>query len=478
MPRYFTFSQCLDRLMQQHHITVSALAAITGSRTEIRKALMNALTAAKRAELYRRLCDKGVFSAEECRQLGCALETSRIGMEQYASRQAIERLLTGRQDGAQPCVLEDGELLRDRVASLMAADEVNILCFNCIFPSVVAALLPLFDDPQRKVRMLHYVQPDCRGFNAAELILCMSPILFDRRYSPFALPLWEQSGLLSPLGGNLLLFQSRTRQGIRELFFVVDAKTYELAPASAARLYPFVEHILDQLCPKPKPLKAYGQQAMDYSSLMMSCLSRELNRSTYSCGADMYFFQTPPNIALAAFRDKAAFTPKMAAMLEKRLFPIYEQRFQNLYTKKKPSYSVMSWDGCRQFLYTGMASDHFMGFRAFTPAERAVTFSTMLKAAEQNPAYSPILLRENGFSGPFHVMLYDKLGVVLGQPDTDYGPSSGYDYIFLNYPDFTGQCEDYFLNVLLKERCRSREESLRLLHAMLEDYVRASGLTV
>lgn len=75
-------------------------------------------------------------------------------------------------------------------------------------------------------------------------------------------------------------------------------------------------------------------------------------------------------------------------------------------------------------------------------------------------------------------MLYDKLGVVLGQPDTDYGPSSGYDYIFLNYPDFTGQCEDYFLNVLLKERCRSREESLRLLHAMLEDYVRASGLTV
>ena len=38
--------------------------------------------------------------------------------------------------------------------------------------------------------------------------------------------------------------------------------------------------------------------------------------------------------------------------------------------------------------------------------------------------------------------------------------------MFLSYPEFTSQYTDYFKTTVLKERCYSREESLRLLHEL------------
>lgn len=168
-------------------------------------------------------------------------------------------------------------------------------------------------------------------------------------------------------------------------------------------------------------------------------------------------------IALASFQDKSLFPPEVASSLLKQLISLHERRFQNLYTKKKPAITALSPDGCRRFLESGKSRDHFTGIRSFLPKERMLTFSTMLKYADINRNFSPIVLKDQGFLGKYLTVGYDRLGVALTEYDTGYDSDAGYDYVFLSYPEFTSQYTDYYKTTVLKERCYSREESLRLL---------------
>ena len=259
-------------------------------------------------------------------------------------------------------------------------------------------------------------------------------------------------------------FGKRTEE---QLYVVSDARSaYELPNADSVGFFAFYSRIIAELPFRPTPLKMFEQTPADYSSLLMSCLSRELNRSTFVYGTDISFMQVPTDIAIAAFEDKALFPSEIASSMIKQLPPLHERRFQNLYTKKKPCIMTLSLEGCRRFLESGKSRDHFAGIRPFRPKERLLTFAIMLKYADTNRYYSPVVLKEHGFLGKYLTVGYDRLGVALTEYDTNYDLLAGYNYVFLSYPEFTSQYTDYFKTTVLKERCYSREESLRLLHEL------------
>ena len=228
MPHYKNFAQCVGQLLKEHQLTASALGAQIGARSDLRRALHNSLSSARRASLCERICLSGRFSDEECKELRESLEVSNIGMERYASRRSIDRLLSSAQpdEPLETCRISGGPMIQRRLAPLIDADEINILCVNCIYPSVVHALQPLFADKGRKIRMHHYIQPDVGGLNAAEFVACMSPILFDTRYSPYQLASWTETGQYPSVNGNLLLLSSRFGSQTEELFFIVRDGRY------------------------------------------------------------------------------------------------------------------------------------------------------------------------------------------------------------------------------------------------------------
>ena len=102
----------------------------------------------------------------------------------------------------------------------------------------------------------------------------------------------------------------------------------------------------------------------------------------------------------------------------------------------------------------------------------------MLKYADENRNFSPIVLKDEKFYSRYLTVGYDRLGVGITEYDTDYDLSAGYDYVFLSYPEFTSQYTDYFKTTVLKERCHSREESMRLLHEMYNAYVQKLSQTL
>ncbi len=468
-----TFGQCLKSLMEAHRLSVSTLVQKSGgTRAELRHALADELSSAKRNALAKKLCACGIFSQEERQSLKQALQVSEVGRERYAVFDAVERLLmngTAEEDAS--VRLADGSWLQARLAELMAFEKIEILCINCNIPGVVKALEPFFADEDRDVRMRHYVQMDYCG-SAAEMILCVSPILFDPRYMPFAIqPTAPTTASDYAFGGNYLSVKAVSPHKTDELFFVIrpgEGSAYELANAKRSAIQCFLERILRDV--PTTAFKEMQQRKMDYVSLAVSCMSRELNRKLYLFGKSVCFQQTPVDIALSAFLDKGVFPAETAQKLVKQIMPIHRRRFENLLYQKKPTISIMSIEGCEHFLQTGMSSDHFVGFRAFTPQERLRIFEIMLDAAQADSGYMPLLLKQADPKCRYFVLCYDKLSIVLLKVDTNYDLDGHFDYVLLNFPELTKQYEDAFQNRIIKEGCHSREESLRILRTMMEEY--------
>lgn len=480
MAHYRNFAQCIEQLLKEHKLTIGVLGAQIGARSDLRRALTNDLSSARRASLCEKICMSGPFSAEECEELRESLEVSRVGLERYASRRSIDRLMSIQTDEPpEPCCISGGPLIQRRLTPLLDADEINILCINCIYSSIIFALQPFFVDKGRSVRMYHYIQPDIVGLNAAEFVACISPILFDTRYSPYLLASWCDTGEYPSINGNLLVINARFGKRTEEQLYVVsDSRSaHELPNADAVGIFAFFSRIIADLPFRPTPLKMFEQASTDYASLVMSYLSRELNRSVFVYGTDISFVQVPTDIAVKAFQDKAMFPPDVMASFLKRLIPLHERRFQNLYTKKKPSVMTFTLEGCQRFMESGKSRDHFAGIRPFLPMERLHILSTMLKYADENRNFSPIVLKDEKFYSRYLTVGYDRLGVGITEYDTDYDLSAGYDYVFLSYPEFTSQYTDYFKTAVLKERCHSREESMRLLHEMYNAYVQKLSQT-
>jgi len=113
---------------------------------------------------------------------------------------------------------------------------------------------------------------------------------------------------------------------------------------------------------------------------------------------NLCFQQIPTDIALAAFRDKGLSSDEETMQTISRTLSIHEQRYQNQYKKKKPTYRIMTISGCERFLATGETTDHFIGFRPFTPRERQKIFKNMLKAAHENNYFIPLLLIDADYS--------------------------------------------------------------------------------
>ena len=128
--------------------------------------------------------------------------------------------------------------------------------------------------------------------------------------------------------------------------------------------------------------------------------------------------------------------------------------------------------GCERFLKTGLCSDHFFGFRPFTVAERKQIFGKMLSAAESNPHFIPLLMKDHRFECRHNLVCYDKLGISIDLTNTDYDMQKGYRSVFLTYPEFTQQYMDYYLSTLVREKCHTQQESLQLLKSMYENFLK------
>lgn len=478
MSQALTFSQCLSKLMEKHQLTPNNLSTLIGSRADLKHILTDDASYVKCARLFEKLQESRLFDQSDYEQLASSLEIKRLGMERYRFQCAIEEILAGHSSRqSSPIFTDNGLTLSERLSVLNNAEKIEIICFNSCYHGLFSALAPLFKEPDRDIAMHHYIQIDSSINVAAEYVAVVMPLLFDPRYLSYYRPSTPESKIPS-LGGNQLYIRSFTHNKIEEMYFVFvgNSVAYEHTNASGSQLFSFICKILQKASPQPIAIKEVNPYKLDFSSLCMTFLSHELNRATYYIGGDLCFQQTPTNIAMSAFRDKGFSSDEETARIISRTLSIHEQRYLNQYRKKKPTYRIMTRSGCERFLATGETTDHFVGFRPFTPEERKIIFGNMLNAAYENRNFIPLLLQDDGFDHRYSLVCYEKLGVSIDARDTNYDISNGYQSVFLMLPEFTKQYMTYYLEILVGEKCYSRQESLKLLEKMFQKFLTQNHL--
>ena len=479
MTEILTFSQCLNKVMQKHRLSVANLAILIGRRADLKHILSDDSTHAKRSFLYQKLLESNLFDENDYQQLKNALEVSRLGLEWYRFQQAVDCILKGEMlKSAQIVLTESKQSLPEALAFMNDSEKTEIICFNCCYPSLSSALTSLFQNTDRDIHMEHYLQTTSDWSAAAEYVAVFLPLIFDPRYTSYLRnPLVEMQ--LPSIGGNMLVIRSVIHNEMIERCFVIanNSTAYELENAASVHFFSFVRKVLRCVAPEPLAIKEAYPHELDFPSLCMTFLSHELNRATYTFSKDLFFQQIPTDIAIAAFLDKGVECDEGLQRVVQRTLSIHEQRYQNQYGKKKHTYHIMTIDGCERFLDTGKTTDHFIGFRAFTPEERKAIFSNMLIAAHENPLFVPLLLKDSAFSHRYNLVCYDKLGVSVDAKDTNYDISNGYRSVFLMHPAFTKQYQKYYMDILVAEKCYSRQKSLALLEDMFERFLQKVGLS-
>lgn len=472
MTGFMTFSQCLNHLMEKHSLTASSLAALIGVRTGLRRVLANDSTEAMRKLVFSHIIEHNLFTPQERMQLSRSLEISRIGVEHYKFDRIVSGILSGNAvSRAVEMQTTSGVSLRKRLELLNEAHQVEILCINCCFHSMVDALKPLFASPDADISMRHLVVSKAFAKTSADVVSVMFPLLFDRRYTPLNAR-FPADASIHAVDGNLLLIRYQLENISRQMFFVLTDEyvAHELPCADEADLFGFYSNILHSHTMHLVPMLEDRRRYSDFASLCMTFLSHELNRATYTISNDLCFQQIPSSICVKALRDQAILPPDQQEELIRRTLPIHEQRYQNQFLKKKTTCRIMTVDGCENFLHTGRSSDHFFAFRSLTPPERKLIFREMIAHARSNPYFTLLLIRDPDFHPKYHLVCYDKLGISLDESGTDYNLANGYPAIFLTFPEFTKQFLEYYLHTLVEDKCYSREESLQMLEKMLERF--------
>ena len=473
MAEFILFSQRLKRLMHKHALSPSQLASATGcSRTEVKNLLATDASEKKRKLFFENIQEAGLFSGDECRELHESLEISKTGIERYRFQIAIHHIISGKPLAAPPYLLQNGEPLSPRLSVFQDADQIDILCLNCCYPGIFQTLQPLFENPEREIRMWHLINVESHEGRAASIVAYSSPLLFDNRYYLYGVQIQNNEEIPS-VGGNMLCIRGFVNGKKIEFFCNVISthEAYELPNAAESDMFHHIANLFRTIRPAPIPLKEIPLQKQNFPSLCMSFLSRELNRSTYSLTNGICLQQIPVEIAIAAIRDCTSFDEKEAEELISEAYSIHERRFQNLYQKKKPTYLIMTKQGCESFLKTGLTLDHFVGFRAFTIEERQSIFKHFLENARSNSYFTPLLLKERELEYTFNMECYDKLGVLLDAKDNNYDPEGGYRSVFLTYPDFTRQYLSYYLETLVSDQCHTRAESLEILENIFKKFL-------
>lgn len=439
-----TFSECLQLVMQKHKLSLGHLSAMINSRSELRHVLANDSTPTTRQRLFQKLLDSHLFDEDDYQRLSQSLEISNLGVGRYRFQKAIEGIFAGEPlEQVKPIFTDNGISLNERLLSFDKAEKIEVICFNCCFRSLVDALKPLFENVQQDIHMRHYLHASANYSLSAEYVESVLPILFDPRYYSYIRTNSAENQMPS-LSGNLLFIRAIVKNEIQEMCFVfsTDGIALELPGASNAQIFSFVNKALSNAKPQPVPLKEEYPYQMDFPSLCMTFLSHELNRATYAFTNDLCFQQTPTDIAIAAFLDKGITSNEDAQKIIQRTRSIHEQRYHNFYHKKKSTYRIMTENGCKEFLETGVSAEHFVGFRPFTPAERKSIFENMIAAANNNTFFIPLLLKDGSLKHHYNLVCYDKLGVSIDEKDTDYDISKGYRSVFLMHPLFTKQYMD------------------------------------
>lgn len=462
-----TFGKALTGLIRKNRLSIAALGERVGGKALLKRAMQDELPETRRDAMYGKLCELKAFSDDELNELQNGLEVSRIGVREFLTKNALLRLMSD-----DSLLREETITNKDFLARLQAAgsaDEANVLCVNCCYPSLFNALSKCFVNVESNITMRHYVSLGRDGCDAASLVYCATPLMGDPRYLPYSIP---KEAELQCIDGDFCVICTQKGGKLSEFAFIMksDDEIYMLPYSSQTRLISFLEDLLSGVSPRPVAIKELNAPGISYVDVMVRYLALELNRATYTISADFAYMQIPPDLVATALDEQALRNMGLSDAELMRIKTIIPRRYQNFYTKKKPGLQISSIHGIKSFLETGNTRGSFGGFRTFTPKERVRILSDMLEKLQSNAYYRLYLFKDERYQVKYTTICFDKLGVSVLPRMTVERARAGFNHMFLTIPEFTQHFISHYKRQMVDKYCYNEADSYDILKKLVDEY--------
>lgn len=255
-------------------------------------------------------------------------------------------------------------------------------------------------------------------------------------------------------------------------------KSYMLVPQSehAAVLLPFPEHHLPFqriLFPQHDtiyPLEIPQQNEENYIQYLRYLQNLERNHGAFLIKADMCLNMIPAEIQLRALQEGPMSSYPGIKEILAPMYAIEKERFENNRDKKKHQYYLHTYDGLLRFMETGIESDHFWGFRPFTPEERYQILSELYNRAANSPYIHLFFLRPGIHLIPDEIGWYEDRGICFLLPQTHYDIENGHSELLFQDPSFCRFFSGYFRKWICQHYAYSEADSLVMLQNLLEPF--------
>lgn len=473
----------LKRIARKNGITMGALTTELGyrSKTSLER-LMNGSTRDASLERF----EENVRAAfelteEEQAQLHEAVQVARQGEEQYLVGLKVWDFVSGKQP-EQTKELEITDVLTGEPVSLIkrySGRKVRAAVFNCQYITGLFNLLHALLG-EEGVEARHYMFIDSDGVRTMSALNTLMQVFYMKGYSGYTFTAtpeekashcginaadaaifdyYDDNGMpcediivfTGAQSGRLLTY--RGAQGRTERLLGIDTRTFE----SIKRTY------FD--C---GALEDYVRYSENYAAL-------EYNRSIWKLKPDVGVDQIPMHVLAQAFMR--APVPEEVGNVYSEAFhdtfaelrDIYERRFRNTCTKRKPVYTIMKRSAMRRFAQTGKTTDHFWMMEAYTPAERIEILESLLEQQRDNPYMHMYFLKDDDAIRDVEIAYYEDLGMLFLEADTDYNLEAGHSEVLITHQEALRLYREFFTNVLLAQYVLPESETCRFFEELIEE---------
>lgn len=209
-------------------------------------------------------------------------------------------------------------------------------------------------------------------------------------------------------------------------------------------------------------LENYIKYSQDYADL-------ERNRAILKLKPDIGVDWIPVQILAAALMEGPLPPEEMGEATIQALYEIYGRRFHNTFAKHKPAHTIMKRSAMQRFAQTGRTSDHFWAMRPYTPQERVAILSELLNQQQNNPYFHIYFLADEQIIRNAEFALYENLGILMLESDTDYNLAGGHSEILLTHPELMRLFQKFFMDELIKHHVLPEAETVRFLQGLVEE---------
>ena len=461
--------QVIARIMKEKDLSLSGLAEQLGyrSKTSIKRILNGQVRPESLRKFEQALLNTFSLSEEEKAQLAKAIQYRIHGDKRYLTNQVIWDFIRGETTGSRRENLRIVDLQsgldidpHERYASAKALRLTIVNCqyveglFRCAYRLM----------RERGATVEHFIYVDDDDVRTIRTVSALMPMFYEKNYMgymrmkpPADQP--QDSGLND--GDWMIVSWTDAGDQVRS-----DAILFSRSYLGMLLAAPYMDEVrqcligLDRSAYQPikrnyfecSAFEDYIQYSRDYAAL-------EKDHAVWKLKPDPGVDQMPAWILKKAVEEGGTPVDEQFAETLDRLEAVYRDRFNNTFSKRKQSYTVFKRGAMRRFAMTGRTTDHFWMMRPFTPEERIVILTNLLRQQQENPFVHFYFLKDDSALRDAEIACYEGDGMLILDANTDYNLPEGHSEVMVTHPNLITLFRDFFMHELLKSSVCSEAET-------------------